>query len=308
MANKHCIICKKNFVPYRNKDLLCSKECRDEHRRQYAKRWAKTNIEKVKKNAARYRKAHPIKHKIHYCIICKKEFTPNSNAQLACSNFCSQEHRYQQGRIWRAANRKYLTIREVARQRHKRITDTEYARREKEYARSWRLANKEAIRETQRRWSATNKESINRRKRQWADANRELVRKRGREHARKRYLANPEYYRQKNRNWWVANLEHARERSRMAAQERRMLHPERERERQQKWQAANPERKRELQTKWRTLNRERYLKLQHKKYVEYAALVAAFRQLCPDANINAWKHRTALFHSMKNQLKELDHD
>ena len=112
---KTCIICGKEFEPYRPAQVTCSVECRKVYRLDYIKKYQKKHPEKVRKynkeiyriNYARELK----KRKPVTCPICGKEFIPQRK-RIYCSKECSKiaNAKRTRKRYWKTHKPKYETL------------------------------------------------------------------------------------------------------------------------------------------------------------------------------------------------------
>lgn len=82
-----CIICGKTFIAGAYNAKYCSGECKIAAERERAREKARTG-----------KSSTPAFTNLNYppkiCIVCGKEFTPNSPAQKTCSKECAKENRY----------------------------------------------------------------------------------------------------------------------------------------------------------------------------------------------------------------------
>jgi len=87
-----CIVCAQGFVPSSGRQLTCSRECRQIHRKRLRHlRWARLSREEQLARRAKDN-AHRLP-KVHHCRRCGEEFHPRSDSQDYCSRECVADAR-----------------------------------------------------------------------------------------------------------------------------------------------------------------------------------------------------------------------
>lgn len=108
------------------------------------------------------------------CIICNKEFKPNSNIQKCCSNKCFKRHRDKYNRGYR--------------KRYYKENKEKILNQSKDY----HFKNREEILQKQKIYRGKNKENIKISKNNWGEMNRNKLKEYSRKHYENR-KQNPEF-------------------------------------------------------------------------------------------------------------------